>query len=288
MRPENLKTKIFLDSGSVEDTREVLDKLGFLDGQTTNPSLFTKNKKVQERLELGEKFSKDEVNEAYKKLIQNIRKEIPGKSVSIEVYADAETTVDEILVQAREMNQWVESPHIKLPITEAGLEAANILSGEGMKINMTLIFSQEQAAAVYSATKGSAGGDIFLSPFVGRLDDINQRGFDLVLNAQKMYQEGDHHVEILMASVRSMEHFLMAIEAGIDIITAPKKILLEWAKNAMPLKSANSLSERQLDLAPIEFKNIDLDQDYKKYNIKHPLTEKGLKKFADDWNSILE
>lgn len=288
MRPTNLKTKIFLDSGSAEDTKIVLATLGFLDGQTTNPSLFVKNPKIQERLSRGEKFTKEEINENYKKLIQDIRKLIPEKSVSIEVYANKETHVEEILSQAREMNTWVEKPHIKLPITPAGLEAAHILSSEGLKVNMTLIFQQEQAAAVYAATQGSTKGDIFLSPFVGRLDDIGINGLSLISDIQKIYSLGDAHVEILMASVRGMNHFLKALEAEVDIITVPKKLLLDWAEMGMPLTRINQNSLDQDGLKNIKSENIKLDLEYTDYNIQHDLTDKGLKKFADDWNNIIK
>ncbi len=286
MKPDNLKTKIFLDSGSAEDTREVIEKIGFLDGQTTNPSLFVKNPEVQKRLERGEKFSKEEVNEAYKKLIQDIRELIPEKSVSIEVYADADTSLDEILVQAREMNTWVERPHIKLPITPAGLEAAGILSAEGIRINMTLIFKEDQAAAVYSATQESNKGDIFLSPFVGRLDDIGIDGLDFITRVQKLYEKGDGHVEILMASVRGMYHFLKALELGVDIITAPKDIILKWHELGMPLSPVDNMQEGDLEQLP--YKDLNLGEFCMEYDIKHDLTDKGLKKFADDWNNIIE
>jgi transaldolase len=286
MKPKNLTTKIFLDSGSADDTQLVLDTLGFLDGQTTNPSLFVKNEDVQERLARGEKFSRNEITTAYKQLIQDIKKRIPEQSVSIEVYADADTTVDEILEQAREMNTWIDRPHIKLPITNAGLEAAHILSREGVKINMTLIFKEEQAVAVHAATRGAQRGDIFVSPFEGRLDDIGIDGLDVITNIQRLYKKSDGHVEVLMASVRDINHFIFALDLGFDIITAPTKILIEWFEMGMPVTLRESVHKTKLK--HVEYHDIDLNKDYKSYNIQHDLTDKGLKKFADDWNSIIE
>ena len=287
MKPKDITTKIFLDSGSAEDTKLILDTLGFIDGQTTNPSLFVKNKGVQERLAKGEKFSKQEVNDTYKKLIKDIRYLIPGKSVSIEVYADAETTIDEILEQAREMNTWVEQPHIKLPVTSAGLAAAEILTAEGMKVNMTVVFEEEQAVAVYSATQNAKKGDVFVSPFEGRLDDVGVDGLNIISNIQKLYNEkSDGHVEVLMASVRDLNHFVYALEVGYDIITAPTKILLEWHELGMPTKVYGEV--HQQELIHTEYKDIYLYNDFREYDIQHDLTDKGLKKFADDWNNILK
>ena len=289
MKPQNITTKIFLDSGSAEDTQLILDTLGFIDGQTTNPSLFVKNENIQARLSAGEKFSQQEIHEAYKKIIQDIRKLIPGKSVSIEVYADAETSVEEILEQAYIMNDWVESPHIKLPVTPAGLQAARTLSEQGMKLNLTLVFNEEQAAAVYAATTGAQRGDIFVSPFEGRLDDIGVDGLDVIDNIMQQYKKGDGHVEVLMASVRDIQHFIYALESGYDIITAPTKILLEWHELGMPSVLEKTHSEiHKGDLAHTDYSDIDLDFDYKTYNTQHDLTDKGLKKFADDWNNLLQ
>ena len=103
MRPENLKSKIFLDSGDPDETKIILEKLGFLDGQTTNPSLFAKNPEVQERIANGNKYSKEEVYVAYKQIIEDISHQIPFGSVSIEVYADKDTKAEEMVHQGREM-----------------------------------------------------------------------------------------------------------------------------------------------------------------------------------------
>ena len=152
---------------------------------------------------------------------------------------------------------------------------------------MTLVFSQEQAAAVYAATKGAKKGDVFLSPFVGRLDDRGENGMDFISNVLKMYQQGDGHVEVLTASVRSQEHFLKALELGSDIITSPLKILKEWKETGMPVSSEKLKVESQ-KLKPIEYEEISLDKSWQEYNIKHELTDKGIEKFAEDWNALIK
>src|SRR3989339_1153613 len=97
MRPENLKTRIFLDSGDPLETKKTLNLLGFLDGQTTNPSLVAKNPLVRERLSQGNKFTKEEILAMYKKIVQDISDQIPDGSVSVEVYADFNTKAEEII-----------------------------------------------------------------------------------------------------------------------------------------------------------------------------------------------
>src|SRR3989338_5869704 len=143
-----MKTKIFLDSGDPKETKSIFSLLGFLDGQTTNPSLIAKNPQAQARLINGEKFNRDEVYSFYQNVIKEIYQVIPNGSISIEVYADQKITVTEMVKQALIMNSWIPGPHIKLPVTSAGLETAAILIKKNVKVNMTLCFSQQQAAAV--------------------------------------------------------------------------------------------------------------------------------------------
>lgn len=286
MRPENLKTKIFLDSGDPAETKETIEMLGFLDGQTTNPTLIAKNPYARERFERGEKFTGEEILSFYKDVVKEISTLLPGGSVSIEVYADKTTSKDEIVKQAKEMYLWIPNAHIKLPINEAGLAAAEELAKENFRLNMTLCFTQEQAAAVYSATKAVKEG-IFVSPFVGRLDDLGINGMDLIGNIVNMYKEGDGHVEVLSASVRNIEHFLCSIKLGADIITAPFKILKEWADMDMPIPDENYSYDSE-GLSAIEYKDIGLDKDWSEYNIKHELTDKGIDRFADDWNALIK
>jgi len=287
MRPESLKTRIFLDGADPEETRQVIKALGFLDGQTTNPSLLAKNPEAQAHKTQGNKFSATAIYQFYKELCQELSGLLPEGSVSIEVYADETTPVSAMLEQAREFDTWIPNAHIKLPTTTAGLEAANVLTGEGRRVNMTLVFSQAQAAAVYAATKGAARGAVFLSPFIGRLDDRGENGMDLIKNILRMYGAGDAHVEVLTASVRSMEHFLCALAVGSDIITAPYKILMDWAEAGLPIPGPAYVYE-PAGLAPIPFESLNQDAQWQDYSIAHPLTDSGMAKFSADWNSLID
>jgi transaldolase len=287
MRPDTLKTRIFLDGADPEETRQVMASLGFLDGQTTNPSLLAKNPEAEAHKVAGNKFSSTAIYDFYKTLCQELSAMLPNGSISIEVYADATTGVEEMLRQARIFDTWIPNAHIKLPTTAAGLEAAAVLTGEGRRVNMTLVFSQSQAAAVYAATQGAGAGDVFLSPFIGRLDDRGENGMDLIKNILAMYAAGDGHVQVLTASVRSMEHFLCALACGSDIITAPAKVLLAWAEAGKPVPGPD-YAYASAGLTPIPAETLSLDKPWQDYAIGHALTDSGLVKFAADWNSLID
>jgi len=297
MRPSSLKTRIFLDSGDPQETKTVMALLGFLDGQTTNPTLIAKHPDARERLARGEKFTKEEIIEFYRKVVKEISSLIleqsgktnlfiPAGSVSVEVYADKGTSKEEMTAQGKEMFSWIPNAHIKYPTTRQGLEAAGQSVSAGMRVNMTLCFTQEQAAAVYGATKGAAKGDVFVSPFVGRLDDRGVNGMDLISNIIRMYNKGDGHVEVLAASVRNAAHFMQAIALGSDIITAPFGVLKEWAEKGMPLPGENFSYEPE-NLSSIPYKDIDLGKDWRELDIAHELTDKGIERFASDWNELI-
>lgn len=288
MHQNNFPTRIFLDSGSAEETKIAIERLGFLDGQTTNPTYFIKkNPDIKQAVEAGKKFSKEELLETYKKLAQDISALIPSGSVSIEVYADKNTTAEEMVAQAREMYEWIPNAHIKLPTITEGLKAAEILSHEGMRLNMTLCFSQTQAAAVHAATRGSERGQIFVSPFISRLDKIGQNGFYLLRNIQKMFHIADSHVSILAASVHSVYDIAHVIESGMDIITIPFEDVMAWADAGMP-KTTNGLESKDTPaLAPIPYQECDLSKEWRSFDIAHELTGKGLAQFAADWNGVL-
>jgi transaldolase len=286
MRPKDLKTRIFLDGGDPEETREVIRYLGFLDGQTTNPTLIAKNPEARERLERGEKFSEDEIFKFYRHVVTEISDLIPKGSVSVEVYADAATKAGQMTEQGNEMFSWIPNAHIKFPTTSEGLQAANDAVNGGLRVNMTLCFTQDQAAAVYAATRGADKGDVFVSPFVGRLDDSDENGMDLIANIVRMYGIGDHHVEVLTASVRNLDHLLYAIALKSDIITAPISILKEWAAKGLPMPG----SEYKYDpkgLKNIPYKEINLSRRWKKFDISHDLTATGIGKFSEDWNRLI-
>ncbi len=277
-----MTTKFFLDSGDPKETLETLKLLGSLDGQTTNPSLIAKNPDA-----VGKKFSNEEILSFYEKVVKEISGQIPQGSVSVEVYADSNTKAETMVEQGLKFNTWIPNAHIKLPTVPEGLKAASELTKQGIRVNMTLVFNQSQAAAVYAATRGAKKGDVFVSPFVGRLDDRGENGMDLIKNILQMYQAGDGHVEVLSASIRSLEHFSKTIELGSDLITAPLKAYKEWVSNGKPLQYQVLSSEHQA-LKPIEYQEIGLDKEWQEYNVSHELTDKGLEKFAADWNNLIK
>lgn len=285
-RPTNLKTKIFLDSGNPDETKQVVEMMGFLDGQTTNPTLIAKHPTAQARLQAGDLFNANEALGLYKEVVQEISKVIPQGAISIEVYADETSTKDEMLTQADEFSSWIQYPHVKFPLIPAGLAAAEQAVVDGMNVNMTLCFSQEQAAAVYSATQGAKPGQVFLSPFIGRLDDIGYNGVDVVKHIIDMFTQSDKHVQVLAASIRTVDHLIQSIELGADCVTVPFAVLYEWVSLGYPTQRTSVSQEAVLH--QIDFINIDLNKPWQEYNIEHQLTAKGLQKFVEDWNSLIQ
>ena len=286
MRPKEMRTKIFLDGGDPGETRAVLDQLGFLDGQTTNPTLIAKNPAAKERLARGEKFGQAEALDFYREVVGEISGLLPGGSVSVEVYADAGTTAGAMLRQGREMFSWVPNAHIKFPASREGFRVAEQAVLEGLRVNMTLCFSQEQAAAVYAATRGAIRGQVFVSPFIGRLDDRGENGMDLIADILRMYAGGDGHVEVLTASVRSTGHLLSALALGSDIITAPYEVLKVWGEMGMPVPHSGYRSPAE-GLRPIPYRRIDLSAPWQSFDVGHELTAKGMARFSADWNALI-
>jgi transaldolase len=287
MRPKNMKTRLFLDGGNPEETKAVLKQIGFLDGQTTNPTLISKNPEARKRLEQGKKFSKEEIFTFYREVVNTLSGLLPQGSVSIEVYADASTSAGEMLKQGKEMFTWIPNAHIKFPTSREGLKAAQQAIKAGLRVNMTLVFSQEQAAAVYAATQGARKGQVFLSPFIGRLDDRGENGMDLIANVIRMYQKGDGHVEVLTASVRSIDHFLYALKLGSDIITAPFDMIKVWGEKGLPIPGDEYRYDTK-GLKAIPYRDLDLSKPWESYDIKHDLTDKGMEKFSADWNALID
>ncbi len=286
MRPQGLNTRIFLDGGNPADTREIMELLGFLDGQTTNPTLISKNPEAKERLKKGEKFSGKEIYDFYRNVVTELSGLIPGGSVSVEVYADLSTKAEQMLEQGKEMFSWIPNAHIKFPSSAEGLRAAEMAVKSGLRVNMTLCFTQEQAAAVYAATRGAKKGEVFVSPFVGRLDDLKENGMDLIANIVRMYGNSDHHAEVLSASVRSMDHFYYSIALGCDIVTAPYEILKEWAAKGRSLPGKDYKYDSR-GLSPITYKDLDLLSNWEDFDISHELTVKGMERFSADWNLLI-
>jgi transaldolase len=287
MRPETLKTKIFLDGGDPGETKESIKILGFLDGQTTNPTLISKNPAARRRIARGDKFTKNEILAFYRDVVKEISALIPQGSISIEVYADISTTAERMLQQGKEMFSWIPNAHIKFPSSKEGLKAAEHAVKDGLRINMTLCFSQEQAAAVYVATHGAKKGDVFISPFIGRIDDRGENGMDLISHILRIYQNGDGHVEVLTASVRNYDHLLYAIKLGSDIITAPFEILKEWGEKGLPVPG-DDYAYNSHGLKAIPYKNINLQKDWQEYDIRNDLTDRGMEKFSSDWNALVK
>ena len=219
IRQEEKKMKIFLDTANVDQIREAAS-WGVVDGVTTNPSLIAKEGRVFE----------DVVREIC---------EIVDGPISAEVISlEAEGMVKE----ARELAKIHENVVVKIPMTKEGMKAVRILNGEGIRTNVTLVFSPAQALLAAKA------GASFVSPFVGRLDDISHLGMDLVRTIADIYGTYGYETEIIVASVRNPVHVIDAALAGADIATVPYKIL---------------------------------DQMF-----KHPLTDIGIERFLKDWESV--
>lgn len=281
---KKIPSKIFIDGGDPAETHEAKKLLGYIDGQTTNPTLISKNPEAVERLAKGDKFGRDEVYDFYKKVVTEISGMVDW-SVSIETYSDKNTKAAEMLEQSKQMYGWIPNAWIKFPTTSEGLKAAIEAVKEGIRVNMTLCFSQEQAAAVYAATKG--GKDVFVSPFVGRLDDRGENGMQVIANVIKMYQNGDNHVLTLTASVRNLAHLLYALKLQSPIITVPFKVFREWADTGFQLPDGG-FTYAPSDLAPIPYKQLDLSKPWTSFNIKHELTDIGIEKFSADWNNLVK
>lgn len=277
-------TKFFLDSCNPDTTKKVKSVLGNLYGQTTNPSLLVKNPKLQNELVSG-KLSEQRLLELYKEAVVAISKQIPEGSVSIEVYADSNSTTSQLLKQAENFYTWIPNAHIKFPTINTGLEAAENFVANGGRVNMTLVFSQAQSLAVHLVTiKAKNKGDVFVSPFIGRLDEIGQNGIELVSNIQKMYAELDSKVEVLAASVRTLRHFQEAIALNCDIITAPSETLIAYKKDEIYQPQPDIAFAQSLASIPYQDLNFSNWQDI---DIKHELTDKGLIRFTNDWNGVL-
>src|SRR5262245_13595861 len=250
------KAKILVDGGDPEETVRVKRLVGYVDGQTTNPTLIAKNPEVRTLVSSGQKFSSRQELDEYKKMVQTISPLVGDAGVSIEVYADFDTTGEEMLAQGREMFSWIPNAYVKYPCTHEGIRAAQMSVREAMRVNMTLCFSQEQAAAVYAATKGSKA-PVYVSPFVGRLDDRGDIGMDLVKNIKQMYEAGDGHVHVLAASIRHLKHLLGSFALRAELVTAPSKVWEEWAASSFSLPGPDFVNQ-EMDKANRPLKPIEI------------------------------
>jgi transaldolase len=214
--------KFFIDSANLKEIREA-KSLGILDGVTTNPSLIAKEGGV-------------DFKEHILKICEILNWE--GASVSAEVAVDYEGMIKE----GRELAKIHPNVYVKLPMTKAGLQATHTLSKEGIRINQTLIFNATQA--LMSAKAGST----FVSPFIGRLDDIGHEGMGLVGEIREIFDNYGFNTQILAASIRHPLHVIESARLGADIATMPLKVI------------------EQL--------------------LKHPLTDIGLANFLKDWEKV--
>ena len=211
--------KLFIDTANVEHIREVAS-WGVLAGATTNPSLIAKE---------GRDF---------REVIEEICDIVDGPISAEAVSPDAEGMMKE----ARKFSAWHTNVTIKLPMTAEGLKATAMCASESIKTNVTLIFSPSQALLAAKA------GASFVSPFVGRLDDISHTGMDLVTTLVGMYDNYGIETEVIVASVRNPLHVIDAALAGAHIATIPYKVFHQM--------------------------------------LAHPLTDIGIQKFLDDWDKV--
>lgn len=287
------RIKVFVDSCDPQDTQSAIKLLGHIDGQTTNPTLLTKNPEIQKFLSSGKKLKLDELLRLYKEAISEIEKYTDG-AISVEVYADWETKAEDMLAQAENMKTWGKNIYLKFPTIPEGLKAARAFTLGGGHVNMTLVFDTYQAAAVYSATRQTQG-TAFVSPFVGRWDDRGFYGLGLIKNIRQMYDRFEIernsktcHVEILSASLRNLDHILGSIALGADILTAPMSAYKAWVEAGKPMPVMAPIKPDNLKELPNP--DIEYDAEFTEYKIdksEDGLLNHGLTKFANDWNSVI-
>ena len=211
--------KFFIDTANIQEIKKAAS-WGILDGVTTNPSLVAKE---------GRDFTE---------VLKEICTIVPGP-VSAEVVS---TVTEEMIAEGRQLSRIAKNITVKIPCIPAGIPAIKALASEGIAINTTLIFSPTQALIAAKA------GATFVSPFVGRLDDISQVGMDVVRQIRAIFDNYDFPTQILAASIRNPVHVVEAAMAGADVAT-------------MPFVVIESL-------------------------LRHPLTDAGLKKFLEDWQKL--
>lgn len=225
----------------------------------------------------GHSLTQAEESAEYRKIVQEIAPLVGDAGVSIEVFADMNSTADRMIQQGRELFTWIPNAYVKYPCTSEGLKAAERSVADGIRVNMTLCFSQQQAAAVYAATRG-AHSPVYVSPFVGRLDDIGQNGVDLLQNIKQMYAAGDGHVLVLAASIRNLQHLLYCFQLRVDLVTVPATILEQWTNDGRPIPD-DKFEYRPLG-ARIPYEKIDLTKPWESFDVQHDLTTKGIAKFV--------
>jgi len=211
--------KFFIDTGNIDEIKTAAE-MGILDGVTTNPSLLSKE------------------NKQYRELLKEICAVVDGP-VSAEVTA---TDTDGMLKEAYDLAKIADNIVIKVPIIRSGVTVIKKLTSEDIKVNVTLCFSPSQALIAAKA------GATYISPFVGRLDDISDVGMELIEQIVTIYDNYGYETEVLVASVRSPIHVLQAALMGADVVTMPFNVIDKL--------------------------------------LNHPLTDIGLKKFLADWEKV--
>lgn len=211
--------KFFIDSAQMDEIKEAAS-LGLLDGVTTNPSLIAKS---------GKPF-----DECAKAICQFVKGPVSLEVVSLEW--------DEMVAEGHRLRKYGDNVVVKIPMTTEGLKAIKALSSDGIAVNTTLIFQPVQA--LLAAKAGAA----YVSPFVGRHDDISQDGMQLARDILQIYRHYGYKTEVLVASVRHPLHVLDSAKMGAHVVTLPLKVIQQLAK--------------------------------------HPLTDIGLKAFLDDWQKV--
>ncbi len=301
-------TRFILDSGDPEEYKAIAtlakEHNEELWGGTTNPSLIAK------KLTGDKKYTQKEAQELQKDIIFQLLKIVPG-AVSAEVFANTTTTGEEMAEEGSEIATWHERVVIKIPTTLEGFKARTLLRKKHIPVNNTLVFSQEQIYAIclHEALCQKAFGDTsghienvyppFISPFVGRLDDIGENGMMLVENGMRLKQSIPSELWMLEASVRSLWHMKKGIDLQTELITAPAKIYEQWFQLTDAEKGAISEDTSKI-LSPTPAWNpsdqitkiASLEQFTELLTsntlpIQHPLTDQGLIKFAEDWKTIL-
>jgi len=300
-----MATKFLLDSGDPNEYREIAllakQKSSQLWGSTTNPSLIAK-KLAGQKVSAQEAFSV-----LQKQIITEILGIVPG-AVSGEVYASSQTLSDQMITQGKEIATWGDRVVVKLPTTIEGFKARTELRKLGICINNTLVFSQQQVFAItlhekimislYGKPKSS--WPCFISPFVGRLDDIGQDGLSMVSHSLNMVRKSfaPDTAWMLEASVRSVAHLKKGIDLGCELITAPANIFADWFALTPEQQSAIDTKNSALTEIPnwsptdelLQINSVESFMDAittKKLDIAHDLTDKGIDKFVADWSQII-
>lgn len=213
--------RLFLDTANIEHIRHGVE-LGVISGVTTNPTLVSREGKVD-----------------YPRLVREICSIVPGP-VSAEVLSQ---DASGMIAEAREIARWADNIAVKIPVTWEGVKAVSVLSKENVRVNSTLCFSLNQA--MLAAEAGAA----FISPFVGRLDDIGEDGMSLVFDIVQYLRYYALASQVIVASVRHTQHCIEASKAGAHIATVPYKVLLQM--------------------------------------VQHPLTDIGVRRFEEDWGRTM-